>query len=137
MNYCTQLTEINWLAVASVTIVSFPLGALWHSKKLFGKAWAEDSKAQVDKTDKAVMIRLFSLSILFHFIAIVGLAVAIGKNATLVSGLLTGFSISFAFIFTTIGVTYLFVGRPLRLMLIDASFYIVLFSLGGLILGAW
>jgi uncharacterized membrane protein len=137
MNICTYISEINWLTVTTVTIISFPLGALWHSKKLFGKAWAEDAKSSVDKNNKAAMFRLFSLSALFHFITVVGLAVTIGKDATLLLGLMTGFLISFAWIFTTIGVTYLFVGRPFRLILIDAGFYLVFFSFAGMLLGAW
>jgi len=83
------------------------------------------------------MIRLFSLSALFHFITVVGLAVAIGKDATLLSGFIIGFIISFTWIFTAIGVTYLFVGRPFRLILIDAGFYLVFFSIAGMLLGAW
>lgn len=36
-----EITEgINWLAVGAGTVVSFLLGWLWYSPKLFGKQWA-------------------------------------------------------------------------------------------------
>jgi hypothetical protein len=44
---------------------------------------------------------------------------------------------SVVWVFTSIAVTHLFVGRTFRLILIDAGFYVVFFSLAGLILGAW
>jgi hypothetical protein len=133
----SHLSNINWLAVGVVTIVSFPLGALWHNKKLFGKAWAEDAKSSIDTSNKAAVIRLFSLTALFHFVAVIGLAIAIGNNTTALSGMETGFLISLAWISTSIGVTYMFVGRPFRLILIDAGFYILYFTIAGSILGAW
>jgi len=33
--------------------------------------------------------------------------------------------------------TYVFVGRTLRLFLIDAGFYVVFMALSGLVLGVW
>ena len=136
MNSC-PLIEINWLSVVVVTLISFPLGAMWHNKKLFGKAWAEDAKPVFDTSNKSSVIKLFGLSALFHFIAIAGLDYFIGADATALSGLLKGLSFSLLFIFTSIAVTHLFVGRSFRLILIDGGFYVVLYSIAGLILGAW
>ena len=137
MNITTHLQEVNWLAVGVTTILSFPLGMLWHNKILFGKAWAEDAKSKFDTSNKANVIRLFSLTALFHFIAMTALAGLIGKEKSALHGLFTGFCISIAWVSTSIGVTYMFVGRPFRLILIDAGFYIVYFSIAGAILGAW
>jgi len=33
--------NVNWLAVAVGTVLSFALGGLWYSPKLFGTKWAE------------------------------------------------------------------------------------------------
>jgi hypothetical protein len=136
MNSC-PLVEINWLSVVVVTIISFSLGALWHHKKLFGKAWNEDAKPVFDASKKSSFITLFGLSALLHFIAIAGLDYFIGADATALSGLFKGLFVSIGFIFTSIAVTHLFVGRSFRLILIDAGFYVVLYSIAGLILGAW
>lgn len=132
-----SIAEINWLAVAAVTILSFALGTLWHSKLLFGKAWAEDSKTIYNSENHGNPAVIFGLSAILHIVAIIGLAVVIGKNSTAFEGLLDGLLISFLWIATSIGVTYIFVGRTFRLFLIDAGFYVVFLSLAGLILGAW
>ena len=131
------LGNINWLSVIVVTILSFPLGALWHNKRVFGKAWTEDAKPVFDKTKKISFLRLFGLSAVFHFVAVAGLDVLIGDDASAMTGLGTGLAVSFIWVFTSIAVTHLFVNRSFRLILIDGGFYIVFFSIAGLILGAW
>jgi len=129
------LSNINWLSVIVVTILSFPLGALWHSKLLFGEAWKTD--VAYDMSRKVNMPKLFGLSALFHFIAVAGLDAVIGPNSCLVQGLETGLIISLVWVSTGIAVSYLFAARPIRLILIDTGYYIVFLSLAGLILGAW
>jgi hypothetical protein len=136
MNTC-PLVEINWLSVVVVTIISFILGSLWHNKKLFGKAWNEDAKPVFDASKKSSFITLFGLSALFHFIALAGLDYYIGPDGTAIGGLLKGLFIGLVFIFTSLAVTHLFAGRKFRLILIDGGFYVVLYALAGLILGAW
>lgn len=37
----TLLTDVNWLAVIVGAVLSFMLGWLWYSPKLFGNKWAE------------------------------------------------------------------------------------------------
>ncbi len=137
MNSTFHCTDINWLSVIVVTILSFPLGALWHSKKLFGKAWTEDARPVFDSSKKGSSLKLFGPSAVLHFIAVTGLDMVIGPGATAVSGLLTGLFISILWVTTSLAVTHLFAGRSFRLILIDAGFYVVFFSLAGLILGAW
>ena len=69
--------------------------------------------------------------------AVAGLDVLIGDDASALTGLGTGFSVSIIWIFTSLAVTHLFVGRSFRLILIDGGFYVIFFSIAGLILGAW
>jgi hypothetical protein len=130
-------SEINWVSVIVVTILSFPLGAFCHSKRVFGKAWNEAAKPVFDATKKAGFIKLFGFSAILHFIAVIALDVVIGIESTWISGLLKGFFISLVWVFTGLAVTHMFAGRSFRLILIDGGFYIVFFSLAGLILGAW
>lgn len=129
-------SEVNWLAVIICTVLSFALGALWHSKLLFGKAWAEDSKTPYNSENHGNPAIIFGLSAVLHLIAITGLAMLVGSRSTAVEGFVAGLFISITLVATSIGVTYIFVGRTLRLFLIDAGFYVVFLSLSGLILGA-
>ena len=51
MNELTM--NVNWLAVCVGTVLSFMLGWLWYSQKVFGKKWAEGSGIEV--TDSSAM----------------------------------------------------------------------------------
>lgn len=132
-----NLSEINWLSVIVVTIISLPLGAFWHSPILFGKAWQEDAKPEFDSSKKSNFFKLFGFTILMHFIAIIGLDLLIGSSGCTVSGIYVGLFAAILFVSTTMGVSYAFAGRPLRLLLIDAGFYLFYFVIAGAILGAW
>jgi hypothetical protein len=127
------LSDINWLAVITVTVLSFVLGALWHSGLLFGKAWKEDIKSNPNMNFPIV----FGLSAIGNFIPLLALNAFIGANATLTEGFIKGIIVSILWISSAIGVTYLFAGRSFRLFLIDAGYYVVLFAIAGLILAAW
>ena len=130
------LSQVNWLSIIAVLILSFALGAFWHSI-LFNKAWSEDSGSKYGKENHGNPAVIFGLSAILHLIAIVGLAIIVGNNSSVLEGLIDGLLISLVFISTSIGVTYIFVGRSFRLFLIDAGFYVVFLSLAGIILGAW
>jgi len=136
MNLCTSFSEINWLAVAVITVFSFMLGAFWHSV-LFNKAWKKDSNSVYNSENRGNPGILFGLTAVSHLIAVIALALLIGHNSTVVCGLLFGLIVSIAWISTSIGVTYLFVGRSFRLFLIDAGFYVVFYTIAGLILAIW
>lgn len=63
------LTGVSWLAVIAGTIVSFLVGWLWYSPKLFGTKWAEgvgvklgDASAMPKDTMAAQAIGLFLMS---------------------------------------------------------------------------
>lgn len=127
------LSDINWLAVITVTVLSFVLGALWHSSLLFGKAWKEDIKSHPNMNFPIV----FGVSVIGNFITLLALTAFIGTNATLTEGIIKGLIVSIFWISSAIGVTYLFAGRSFRLFLIDAGYYVVLFAIAGLILAAW
>lgn len=132
-----DFASVNWISVIIVTFLSFPLGTFWHSKIMFGEVWKRDSPFSFDMTKKSKMFRLFALATILHFMAMTALDSFIGVEATLFSGLIVGLEVSIFWIFTSVAATYMFVGRPFRLILIDGGFYVVYFTLAGSILGAW
>ena len=137
MNLTAILSHINWLAVVAITILSFPLGALWHSKLLFGKAWMKDNNLTPEKAKSTNPIVLFGLTAIFHFVAVTVLAGLIDPHSTVFEAFEKGVVVSIAWVFTALGGTYLFAARPLRLLLIDGGFYVLFLSLAGLVLGIW
>lgn len=132
-----SFNEINWLAVAIITVFSFVLGAFWHSSVLFKKTWIKDSGTIYNASNHGNPLVIFGLSGLLHLIAITALAALIGSSAGAVDGLITGLMLSVIWVSTSMAVTYIFVGRTFKLFLIDAGFYVVFYSLAGFVLGAW
>jgi hypothetical protein len=129
------IANIHWLPVVVMTIFSFALGAFWHSPLLFGKTWKKENNFPASKSELNFPL-IFGGTAVLNFIALAGLSAVVG-GLTATEGLLTGFLISVVWTLTTIGGTYLFANRSLRILAIDASMYIVLFSISGLVLAIW
>lgn len=136
MAILSMVSQVNWAPVIVSTVLSFVMGALWHSPLLFGKAWSAEVNASHEKS-KSHFGMVFGLSALLHLFALTALAAVIGRGSNAIDGLLAGLAVSIVFVSTTIGVTYIFASRSFRLFLIDAGFYIVFFSIAGLIIGIW
>ena len=45
------MTEVSWLAVIIATALSFMLGGLWYSKRMFGAKWAEGAGLDLESED--------------------------------------------------------------------------------------
>ncbi len=51
-----EITEnVNWIAVIVGAVVSFLLGWLWYSPKLFGTKWAEGAGVKIDDAQSMPM----------------------------------------------------------------------------------
>ena len=57
------VTGVNWLAVIVGFVVSFGLGWVWFSPKLFGKKWAEGNGLDPDGPDKMPMTAMVSQAV--------------------------------------------------------------------------
>ena len=128
-------SAIHWLPVVVMTLVSFALGAFWHSPVLFGKLWEKENNYNIPK-DELNMPLVFGGTAVLHFVALAGLNAVISGSGAL-NGLLTGLLVSIVWTLTTLGGTYLFANRSIKLLLVDAGMYVVLFALAGLIFGIW
>lgn len=45
------MTEVSWLAVIVATVLSFMLGGLWYSPRVFGARWAEGCGVDLESED--------------------------------------------------------------------------------------
>ena len=45
------MTEVSWLAVIVATVLSFMLGGLWYSPRVFGARWAEGCGVDLESGD--------------------------------------------------------------------------------------
>jgi hypothetical protein len=135
MNLAQFLASVNWLAVVAATVTAFILGALWYSKALFGKAWMQEVGLTEESIKSANMRLTFAATFFLQFVAAVALSAFLGSGGNWIVGLQTGIWVGLFWVTTAYGVTYLFEQRSLRLWLINAGYYVVLYAAMGTIIG--
>lgn len=68
--------NVNWIAVAIGTVVSFMLGWLWYSPALFGKKWAAGAGVDLGTASNMPAVALVTqLAATFSLAWLIGLAV--------------------------------------------------------------
>jgi hypothetical protein len=136
MDASQALGHIHWLAVAAAAIAGFPLGALWYGP-LFGGAWMAATGITKERARQANMAKVYGTTLVLNLLIATSLAMFIGAQSNLQAGLFAGFMAGFTYVAAALGITYLFEFRPLKLWAINAGYQVVVFSLMGVILGAW
>ena len=131
------LGNIHWPSVLTAAAAAFVIGALWYSPALFGNRWASELGISKEKLGQANMPLIFGSAFVLILAGSAALDLAIGKQATWLSGLQAGLSIGILFIAGAMGVNYVFARKSFKLFLIDAGYFAVLYAVMGLILGAW
>jgi hypothetical protein len=137
MNMHNAFQSLNWLAIIVAAISAFVLGGLWYSPLMFVKRWMKEAGITEDSTRKTNMVRLFSLAFVLSLIASFFLAMFIGPGAGAGFGALAGFMAGFGWVFTYIGISYLFESRTLAHFLINSMYSVVSLTIMGLIIGVW
>ena len=135
----TELQNINYLAVAVATVVSYVLGFAWYHWAVFGEAWANAlgiTKEQADNTEG--LGGAFVVSLISGFAK--SLCMALIMAAANISGLLNGafFGLIVAGVFTVTSLGYYngFARTPSKLTLINSAHSIAELVLIGAIIGA-
>lgn len=128
--------EISWLAVLLSALVTFFVGGIWYGP-LFLKSWQKEAGVTDDAMKArhpayvfggAFLLNLFAAYILGHVLATYG-------NPPAKVDIMIAFGVAAGFIVTAFGVNYLFAGKSLKLFAIDAGYWIVTYSLMGVIFG--
>jgi hypothetical protein len=125
---------VNWLAALS----SFLVGGIWYSPLLFARPWMEASGLSREELARGGTARIFGGSFALSLVSAVNLAffLADGRRSV-ASGITAGALAGVGWVATSLGTTYLFERRRLRLYLIDAGYHAVTFALMGAIPGIW
>ncbi|MFA6113930.1 MAG: DUF1761 domain-containing protein [Sphingomonas sp.] len=127
-------TEVHWLAILVAAVSGFLVGGLWYGP-IFGKAWQAARGLSDDAMKNANMpmifgltflLNLFSAFILDHTLTTYG-APDLSLSVMISSGVALGF------IVPAIGVNYLFSRQSLRLFMIDAGYWLVIYSVMGVV----
>lgn len=126
---------VNWLAVVAATVAAFVLGGLWYSPVLFGKRW-QAAAGLSDETLKAGNPALiFGLSFVLAFIAAAMFALFLGPKPGLHFGAGAGLAAGLCWVATSFGINGLFQRERLDLVLINAGYHTIQFTLIGAIIG--
>lgn len=128
--------HINYLAVIASTVMAFVLGGLWYGP-LFGKIWMKEMNFTEEELKKANMAKIFGTAFILNLIISINLAMFLGPKADLGFGLFAGAAAGIGWVAASIGITYLFGRKSLKLFLVDAGYQAVIYTLTGGILGAW
>lgn len=137
MNMQNAFQNLNWLAIIVAAVSAFVLGGLWYSPLMFVKRWMKEAGITEDDTKKTNILKLFGLAFVLSLIAAFFLAMFIGAKAGAGFGALAGFMAGFGWVFTFMGISYLFESRTHVHFLINAVYSIISLTIMGVIIGAW
>jgi hypothetical protein len=136
MDLGSAIAGLNWLAVILAAASAFAIGAVWYSKNVFGTAWMLEVGLTEETIARGNIAFTFGATFALQFVAATALAFFLGSGSDWLIGLQAGLLIAVCWIATAYGITYLFEQRSLRLYLINAGYYLVLFATMGTIIGA-
>jgi hypothetical protein len=137
MDMQNAFQNLNWPAIIVAAISAFVLGALWYSPLLFVKRWMKETGVTQESARESNMVMLFGLSFVLSIVASFFLAMFIGPGAGAGSGALAGFMAGIGWVFTFMGIIYLFERRTLAHFLINSMYCVASLTIMGLIIGVW
>lgn len=129
-------TEIHWLGILAASVAGFLIGGLWYGP-LFGKAW----QAARGLSDEALkegtnMGLIFGLTFVLNVVSAFVLDHTLGTygDPDMSLSLMIAGGIALGFVIPAMGVNYLFSRMSLKLFLIDAGYWFVIYCVMGAIL---
>jgi hypothetical protein len=137
MDMHNAFQNLNWLSVIVASVSAFVLGGLWYSPLLFSKRWMKETGITEEQTKNTNMGKIFGLAFILSLIAAFFLALFIGKDAGALAGTMAGFMAGLGWVFTFMGISYLFESRTLVHFLINSLYSVASLTIMGLIIGVW
>jgi hypothetical protein len=137
MDMQNAFQNLSWPAIIVAAISAFALGGLWYSPFMFAKMWMQETGITEESATRTNMFKVFSLAFILSLIASIFLAMFIGPDAGGGYGALAGFMAGFGWVFTYMGISYLFESRTLMHFLINALYSIASLTIMGFIIGIW
>jgi|ERR1043166_2677127 hypothetical protein len=129
---------MNWIAIICAAAAYWILGAIWFMA-LFGKIWAAGMEQHGVKLQRTGMAAKMIGNFIANLVAAAIMARLIARTgiADLQHGLKLGAGVGIGFSVTAISIAYLWESKPIKVWLIDASYYFLGCTLLGAILAVW
>lgn len=132
-----DLSQLNYLAIFVAALSTFLIGGLWYSPVLFSKAWMQENSLTEEDLEGGNMARIFGGSFVLSFIMAFNLAAFLADSSDLAWGIAAGALVGIGWVAASMGITYLFERKSLKLFLINAGYHALSFMVMGAILGVW
>lgn len=129
--------DINIISVIAAAFAGFVVGGLWYGP-LFGKIWQAETGVTEEKAKAGNLPLVFGSVFLLNLFAafILGHVLATYGNPAVGTSMMISGGVGLGFVATAIGVNYLFSQKSLRLFIIDASYWTLIYTVMGAIFGA-
>ena len=129
---------IDLVAVAAAAAVRMTVGVIWYSRFMFKARWLRLAN-EIHEHIPAGFLRAFVLDSVMSLIMALILSSEIhfiGASGAL-PGAVVGLANWLGFVFTVHATLFIYQGRPLQLVAIDAGYSLVALLLMGALLGSW
>lgn len=130
-------SAINYAAVVVAALSSFLIGGIWYSPILFAKPWMADNGLSKEDLEQGRPLKIFGGAFVLSLLIAINLAFFLGAKAGLAWGATAGALAGFGWVAASMGITFLFERKPLRLFVIDACYHGVAYAVMGAIIGVW
>ena len=134
--------SINYLAVVAASLIGFAVGFVWYGP-LFGKAWMEETGMTEEKIAEGNMAKTMGLSFVFQLVMAFCLAMFFfgtpegAAQMTVGSATFYGFLTGAGWILPAFAISGLFEQHSWKLIFIHGFYWVIVFTLMGLVLGLW
>ena len=132
-----DMSQMNLVAVFVAAALSFVIGGVWYSPVLFGRVWLRETGLTDDALRKRSMAVVFGSSFLLSLVIALNLAAFLAGPPNLAWGIAAGALAGVGWVATSMGITYLFEKRSMKLFLVNAGYHAVTFMLMGGVIGVW
>jgi hypothetical protein len=127
----------SWAILLAAT-GGYIVGAFWYWG--FSKSWMEMQGFTAESLKSNTSVFPYLLVFIANLVMATALAGFVGHlgvgEVTLKNGVISAFLLWFGFIAMTLAANYCFVGRPLKLYLIDAGHWLAVLIVQGIVIGA-
>lgn len=133
----TVFLQLNYFTVLFAAISYFVLGSLWYSPKVFAKKMLQLNyirpEGRKDPTKVGMVAFLSSVTCAL----VIDYFICLSNASTALAGMSIGILSALGVMSTTVGVSFLFEDRKVKLYMNDAGFHLTGFMVMGIILSMW
>lgn len=138
-----ELANIDWWAALAATSVGFLIGGCWYSPLLFGR-FIPDLMAGTDSPGgespvgaSHYIAAVFTAAFVLLWLAASFLAGLLGPDASIREGVICGLALGLFLVFPAHSIAAMFGARPIQMVFINGTYFVVCLAAMGAILGAW